>query len=93
LIKRHLFVKEIVDSWIKQDQPIPRMPTTPLQEEAKALCENDDHDWLSDERFNGIAYSSRDDTRQQSETVISVGYTRTCYFCGYTTFVASLYNY
>jgi hypothetical protein len=93
LVREHLFYKETIDKWIQQRQIIPKEPTSPLQEEAKKRCENKDHDWLSDERFDGIAYSSEDDTIQQSEHVVSVGYKRTCYFCGYSTFVANLYNF
>ena len=90
---QHLFVQSIVNAWIKQNQTLPKVPSNPLQEEAKKRCENKDHEWLFDERFDGTAYSSEDEAIQQSENVTSVGYKRTCYFCGYSTFVASLYNY
>jgi hypothetical protein len=93
LVREHLFFKETVDRWIANSQVLPRTPTNPLQEEAKKRCENSDHEWLLDEKFDGIAYSSEDDTMQQSEPVISPGYKRTCYFCGYSMFVASLYNF
>jgi len=92
-IKQHLFARPIVNPWLKQNQTLPKIPTNPLQEEARARCGNKDHDWLSDERFSGLAYSSEDAAKQQSEKVISVGHDRTCYFCGYSTFVSTMYNY
>jgi hypothetical protein len=93
IVKRHLFFKGIIDDWIKKNQIFPIFPTNPLQEEAKSRCDHKDHDWLYDERFDGIAYSSEDAAKQQSENVISTGHKRTCYFCGYSTFVSSLYNF
>ncbi len=93
LVKQHLFFKEAIDKWISQNQTIPKVPTSPLQEEARKRCENNDHDWLFDEKFDGIACSSEGATKQQSENVVSVGFQRTCYFCGYSMFVSSLYNY
>ncbi|GAG18682.1 unnamed protein product [marine sediment metagenome] len=92
-IKQHLFIQPIVNKWLKQNQTLPKIPTNPLQAEAKARCDNKDHDWLYDERFNGIAYISEEGAKQQSEKVISTGHDRTCYFCGYSTFVSSMHNY
>ena len=93
VVKEHLFFKETIDDWIRRSQVIPKTPSNPLQEEAWKRCKNNDHEWLFDEKFDGIAYSSEDDAKQQSERVVSPGYNRTCYFCGYSTFVASLYNF
>jgi len=93
LVREHLYFRETVNGWIKQHQIIPMVPTSPLQEEAKQRCENDDHDWLFDERFDGIAYTSEDAAKEQSGKVTSTGSNRTCYFCGYSTFISSMYNY
>ncbi len=93
-IKQHLFVQPVINQWIKQNQILPKVPTNPLQEEAKKRCENKDHDWLFDEKFNGIAYRTYDDLPQQGEEVLKVGhkYRRSCYFCGYSITVAVFPN-
>jgi len=86
-IKQHLFVQSIVNLWLKQNQIFPKIPTNPLQKEAKSKCNNEDHSWLTDERFNGIAYSSEPTTIKQTEYTVLAGYNRTCYFCKYSTFI------
>ena len=92
LVREHLFFKQVIDNWIQNQNPI-KAPTSPLQEEARKRCVNKDHDWLFDGRFDGIAYSSEDATKQQSKEVVAVGFQRTCYFCGYSMFVSSMYNF
>lgn len=92
-IKQHLWPKEIVDEWIKQGQVFPKIPTSPLQEEAKERCERKDHGWLYEDRFDGIAYSSKEAAKQQSERVTVTGHNRICYFCGYSVFVSSMIGF
>ena len=92
-ISRHLFIQPIINKWVMQNQTLPKVPTNPLQEEARARCDKKDHDWLSEERFSGIAYISEDAAKEQSGKVPSTGSNRTCYFCGYSTFISSMYNY
>ena len=86
--------RETVDKWIRENQVIPRQPTNPLQEEAKKRCEKNDHDWLLDERFEGIAYQVEKDIPQSGMEVLKTGYRyrRVCYFCGYSTTVANFPN-
>jgi len=97
--KRHLFRKAVIDAWDKAGQPIPFIPeipitpvipttpTNPLQEEAAARCRKEDHSWLSDPKYDGIAYTSKPTTVRQTEYTVLAGYNRTCYFCKYSTFV------
>ena len=91
LVKEHLFFRETVDEWISEGQFNPKQPTNPLQEEAKSKCDLEEHDWLFDEKFDGIAYSSEDAAKQPPGPGTSFaaifGQNRTCYFCGYSTFV------
>jgi len=88
-IREHLFVKKTVDKWIAEGQPISRIPTSPLQEEAKERCQKGDHRWLADEKFNGIGYRSEETTVWQTQFTIMAGYKRTCYFCGRSEFITA----
>lgn len=89
-IKQHLFKKGVIDEWYEAGQPIPKVlktPTNPLQEEAAARCRKKDHSWLSEPKYDGIAYTSEETTIKQTEYTVLAGYNRTCYFCKYSTFV------
>lgn len=58
-----------------------RRPTTPLQEDAYALCTRGDHSWLGENRFEGQAYTS-EYMPEESERVIGLVWVkRTCWFC------------
>ena len=87
---RHLFKKDVIDEWDKAGQLIqisPKTPTNPLQEKALARCRKKDHSWLSDPKYDGIAYTSEQTTVKQTKYTVLVGYNRTCYFCKYSTFI------
>jgi len=92
-IKRHLFDKKKVDKWreggykIPKTPKLPKPPTSPLQEEALAKCRKKDHSWLSDPKYDGIAYTSKPTTVKQTKYTVLAGYKRTCYFCKFSTFV------
>jgi hypothetical protein len=92
--KQHRFFPAIINQWHKQNHILPKVPTNPLQEEAKMRCENKDHDWLMEERFEGIAYQVEKDIPQSGVEVLKTGYRyrRVCYFCGYSTTVADFPN-
>jgi len=91
---RHLFSPAIINQWHKQNHILPKVPTNPLQEEAKIRCENKDHDWLMEERFEGIAYQIEKDIPQSGTEVLKTGfrYRKICYFCGYDATVANFPN-
>ena len=60
-----------------------RQPTTPLQEEARKMCQQGDHSWLSDRRFEGHAYTTDDPSELLGESD-SIQYRAKCYFCRYS---------
>jgi len=93
--KRHIFFQSIINQWLKQNQTLPGIPASPLQEEAKERCDHNDHDWLYDETFDGVAYRTYDDVTQGWEEVLKVGYRkrRSCFFCGYSITISNLANY
>jgi len=82
-IKQHLFVKKIVDKWIEEGQPIPRIPTSPIQEKARAMCRRHDHSWMREEEYEGNSYL-RETQVDQGEHTIIIGFIHRCYFCDYT---------
>ncbi|MFC1871022.1 hypothetical protein ACFLYF_01275 [Chloroflexota bacterium] len=96
---RYIFKKNVIDEWDKAGQSVPFIPenpitpiippapTNPLQEEAAVRCRKKDHSWLSDPKYDGIAYTSEETTVEQTEYTVLAGYERTCYFCKYSTFV------
>jgi hypothetical protein len=86
-IRQHRFRRVVVDDWIEQGYIIAKMPTNPLQHEARLRCTKKDHDWLAEGRFDGVACSSEEAVTDISQYVIGVGYNRTCYFCEKTFFV------
>jgi len=84
-IKRHLFKKDDVDKWLEAGQPvpiIPKTPTTPLQEKARAMCKSDDHSWMKDEEYDGDSYT-RETMIDGHQYHINVRFVHTCYFCGH----------
>ena len=85
-IRRCLWRREDIDAWLKQSQPIPRIPTSPLQEEALALCKKKDHSWLWDDKYEGIAYARKDASTYDSH-VIKIGWNHTCYFCKFSQYI------
>jgi hypothetical protein len=82
-IKRHLYLKETIDEWIRSAGDIPKKPSSPAQEEAYGCCADGDHDWLSDEDFAGIAYR-KETISEEPNGMVYVLIRRTCYFCGHT---------
>lgn len=86
-IRRHLFLKEVIDDWIRSGGIVQRKPTSPLQEEAYALCRRGDHSWLDDARFDGIAYRS-EDVSDLVGSLVTIKQKRTCYFCGHVEVVS-----
>jgi len=99
--RRYLFKNNVIDEWDKAGQPVPfipetpiipitpQTPTSPLQQEAAARCKKGDHSWLSDPKYEGIAYTSEETTGKQTEYTVLAGYKRTCYFCKYSAFVST----
>lgn len=85
-IRRRLWLKSVIKEWIGEGQPVPRIPTSPLQEEARALCKKKDHSWLHDDKYDGIAYAKKDETRMGEHTV-KIGWRHTCYFCGFSQYI------
>jgi len=86
-VTRHRFFRACIDEWLRQYQVAPKTPTSPLQKEAWERCHNNDHDWLAEDRFDGIAYSSEEAATEISQHVISTGYNRTCCSCKKTFFI------
>ena len=83
-IKKHLYLKEAVDAWIKAGNKLVMKPTSPIQAEAYALCIMDDHTWMRDERFEGQAYQTIESPSEISDRQgIVMSYKRSCYFCGH----------
>jgi len=81
-IRRHLYLKAVVDDWIRSGSRVEGKPTSPLQEEAHALCIEGDHRWLNDERFDGHAYET-ETVSEFRNCILSISHKRTCYFCGH----------
>jgi hypothetical protein len=80
--RRLLWVKEDFDKWYKSgDLPL-RRPASPLQQEAYKQCMKKDHGWLSDEKFDGIAYG-KENVSEPGEYAVNIKSKRTCYFCGH----------
>ena len=48
----------------------------------KELCIKNDHSWLLDDKFDGLAYKT-ETTSKRGKYVITVKYKRKCYFCPY----------
>ena len=86
-IKRHLYLREAVYEWIRSGSRVEGKPTSPLQEEAHALCIKGDHSWLHDERFDGHAYRT-ETVSELKDSILSISYKRTCYFCGHTEIIS-----
>jgi hypothetical protein len=88
-IRRYLWMKAVIDKFMDEGQPIPRIPTSPMQEEARGRCKLKDHEWLQDDKYDGIAYVTDENTHhlQIVGHANRVGYYRTCYFCGYSKFI------
>ncbi|GEM_PF-633096 len=83
-IKKHLYLKDAVDDWIKAENKLVRKPTSPIQDEAYALCIMSDHTWMRDERFEGQAYQTMESPSEISDRRgIVMSYKRACYFCGH----------
>jgi len=83
-IKKHLYLKEAVDAWIKTENNLVMKPSSPIQAEAYALCIKDDHTWMRDERFEGQAYQTIESPSEISDRQgIVMSNKRTCYFCGH----------
>jgi hypothetical protein len=82
-IKKHLYLKESVDAWIKAGNNVVRKPTSPIQAEAYALCIRGDHTWMRDVRFKDQAYQEEHTSEISDRQSIVMSYIRTCYFCGH----------
>jgi hypothetical protein len=81
--KAHLYNREVVDQWIKSGGLPLHRPSSPLQQEAYERCIKKDHSWLSDEKFDGIAYGT-ETISERGESSINVKSRRTCYFCDHS---------
>lgn len=83
-IKKHLYLKEAVDAWIKAGNRVAVKPTSPIQAEAYALCVKGDHSWMREERFEGQAYQTLEFPGEINERQgIVMSDKRACYFCGH----------
>lgn len=82
-ITKHLFIKKIVDKWIEEGSPILRIPNSPIQEKARAMCKQGDHSWIKEEDYEGNSYSRECQVNTEGDKV-KIGYLHKCYFCDYT---------
>jgi hypothetical protein len=85
--RQYLWSKVAIDEWLEAGQPIPRIPTSPLQEEARAMCDKKDHTWLGDDKYSGVAFSSKDEFRITPLNTVALGRHHTCYFCGFSKYL------
>ena len=88
LVKEHRYNREVIDEWIKSGGLPLHRPTSPLQQEAYQECVKKDHRWLSDDRFNGMAYGT-ETADEPGEYTIHIKSKRTCYFCGHFEIIES----
>ncbi len=82
-IKQHLFSKTAIDHWIESDHIYPQIspaPVSPLQEEAYKLCQQGDHSWMGEERFQGQACTVVNSAEVVGNAVKMTAIYR-CYFC------------
>jgi hypothetical protein len=85
--KAHLYNREVFDQWIKSGGLPLHRPSSPLQQEAYKRCVKKDHGWLSNDKFDGIAYGT-ETISERGEYSITVKYRRTCYFCDHSEIVS-----
>ena len=82
-IKRYLWLKSHFDQWYNEGQPIPKIPTSPIQEKALAMCKRKDHSWMKEEEYEGNSYLREPRTDTIRKRVV-IGFDNTCYFCNFT---------
>ncbi len=80
--KQYFFDRKEVDEWIKAGQPIFRVPTSPIQEKAYAMCTSNDHSWMAEEEYDGNSYI-RESQADMGQNSIIISFVHTCYFCGH----------
>lgn len=81
-IKRHLFSRDKVDAWMDAGQSSIRIPVTPRQEKASAMCRRGDHAWMADEEYQGDSYDF-DERYEHMPNSVRLVFVHTCYFCGH----------
>lgn len=81
-IKAHRYSKTVVDEWIASAGQGYHKPANPVQEEAYQQCQNGDHSWFEESKFDGLAYRSETVSELEGD-LLKVIWKRTCYFCGH----------
>ena len=62
-------------------------PRTPNQLDGRERCQQNDHSWMNDERFEGHSYSVKEWTTMSGPTVLMRS-EKKCFFCGFVAAIA-----
>jgi hypothetical protein len=83
-IKKYIWPRQVVEDHFPLGQPpTPKIPASPIQEKALAMCRRHDHSWLREEEYEGNSYI-REPKVESRKNGASIGFDHICYFCGYT---------